>query len=98
MTHKGLHTTELGEWGSRVVFCHGLFGQGRNFTAIGKALTDRHRVTLGDMPDHGHSPRSDHFDYLAAAAQGAELVSAGDRVALVGHSMGGKISMLVALR
>ena len=30
-----LHTTELGSAGSRVVFCHGLFGQGRNFTAIG---------------------------------------------------------------
>ena len=33
-----LHTTGLGDAGSRVVFCHGLFGQGRNFTAIGKAL------------------------------------------------------------
>ena len=97
-----LHTTELGESGTRVVFCHGLFGQGRNFTAIGKALADEHRVTLVDMPDHGQSPWSDHFDYLAAADQVAELLSAEggaeDPVALVGHSMGGKISMLVALR
>ena len=54
-----LHTTELGESGSRVVFCHGLFGQGRNFTAIGKALAADHRVTLVDMPDHGRSPWSD---------------------------------------
>ena len=61
-----LHTIELGTSGSRVVFCHGLFGQGRNFTAIGKALADLHRVTLVDMPDHGQSPWSDHFDYLAA--------------------------------
>ena len=93
-----LHTTELGEAGGRVVFCHGLFGQGRNFTAIGKALADRHRVTLVDMPNHGQSPWSDHFDYLAAADQVAELLSGDDPVALVGHSMGGKISMLVALR
>jgi pimeloyl-ACP methyl ester carboxylesterase len=93
-----LHTTELGEAGSRLVFCHGLFGQGRNFTAIGKALADQHRVTLVDMPDHGQSPWSDHFDYLAAADQVADLFSADDPVALVGHSMGGKISMLVALR
>jgi pimeloyl-ACP methyl ester carboxylesterase len=92
-----LHTTQLGESGSRVVFCHGLFGQGRNFTAIGKALADHHRVTLVDMPDHGQSPWSDHFDYLTAADQVAELVAADDPVALVGHSMGGKISMLVAL-
>ena len=81
-----------------MVFCHGLFGQGRNFTAIAKRLTDRHRVTLVDMPDHGRSPWSDHFDYLAAADQVAALLSADDPVALVGHSMGGKVAMLVALR
>ena len=93
-----LHTTELGESGSRVVFCHGLFGQGRNFTAIGKALADRHRVTLVDMPDHGQSPWSERFDYLVAADQVAGLLAADDPAALVGHSMGGKISMLAALR
>jgi pimeloyl-ACP methyl ester carboxylesterase len=93
-----LHTTELGESGSAVVFCHGLFGQGRNFTAIGKALADRHRVVLVDMPDHGQSPRSERFDYLTAADQVAALLSAEDPVALVGHSMGGKVAMLVALR
>jgi pimeloyl-ACP methyl ester carboxylesterase len=103
-----LHTTELGEaagrdGGSRVVLCHGLFGQGRNFTAIGKALAQGdpahpHRVTLVDMPDHGQSPWSDRFDYLAAADQVAGLLSSDDPVALVGHSMGGKASMLTALR
>jgi pimeloyl-ACP methyl ester carboxylesterase len=95
---EALNTTELGESGSRVVFCHGLFGQGRNFTAIGKALADHHRVTLVDLPDHGRSPWSDHFDYLSAAGQVAELLRPDDPVALVGHSMGGKISMLTALR
>ena len=93
-----LHTTELGESGSRVVFCHGLFGQGRNFTAAGKALAQHHRVTLVDMPDHGRSPWSDRFDYVAAADQVAELLTPDDAVALVGHSMGGKTAMLTALR
>jgi pimeloyl-ACP methyl ester carboxylesterase len=93
-----LHTTELGSAGSRVVFCHGLFGQGRNFTAIGKALASEHRVILVDMPDHGQSPRSERFDYLAVADQVAALLSPEDPVALVGHSMGGKVAMLVALR
>ena len=55
-------------------------------------------MVLVDMPDHGQSPWSERFDYLAAADQVASLLSADDPVALVGHSMGGKISMLVALR
>jgi len=93
-----LTTTELGESGSRVVLCHGLFGQGKNFTAIGKALAGSHRVTLVDMPDHGRSPRTEGFDYLRYADLVAELLSAEDPVALIGHSMGGKVAMLLALR
>ena len=98
MVLSALHTTSLGESGSRVVFCHGLFGQGKNWSTIGKALAGEHRVLLVDMPDHGQSPRSERFDYPTAADQVAELLSADDPVALVGHSMGGKIAMLVALR
>lgn len=102
MVLTSLHTTSLGDSGGRVVFCHGLFGQGKNWSAIGKALAQEHRVVLVDMPDHGQSPWSDRFDYVAAADQVAELLSADgggddDPAALVGHSMGGKISMLVAL-
>jgi pimeloyl-ACP methyl ester carboxylesterase len=93
-----LHTTEVGESGSRIVFCHGLFGQGRNFTAIAKGLADGHRVTLVDMPDHGRSPRTEAFDYVRYADLVADLLSPSDPVALVGHSMGGKVAMLLALR
>ena len=92
-----LHTTDLGDRGPRLVFCHGLFGQGRNWTQIAKAFASDHRVTLVDMPDHGRSDWNDAFDYLRAAEQVAELFSADDPVALVGHSMGGKIAMLIAL-
>ena len=92
-----LHRTELGDSGQRVVFCHGLFGQGKNWTQAGKALSADHRVLLLDMPNHGRSPWTETFDYLELA----DLVAAelGDEpVALVGHSMGGKIAMCLALR
>lgn len=98
LRRSDLHTTAYGESGSPVVFCHGLFGQGRNWTQVAKALADEHRTLLVDMPDHGRSPWSDRFDYLAAADQVAGLLTADDPVALVGHSMGGKIAMVVALR
>ncbi len=97
----GLHTTTYGEAGSPVVFCHGLFGQGKNWTQIGKVLDEDHRVVLADMPHHGRSAWAEEFDYLAAAEEVVGLLEAGrsdDPVALVGHSMGGKIAMLVALR
>ncbi len=93
-----LHTTDLGDRGSRIVFCHGLFGQGRNWTQIGKALADDHRVTLVDMPHHGRSPWPEGFDYLDVGDQVAELLTADDPVTLVGHSMGGKAAMVAALR
>lgn len=93
-----LHITDLGDNGPRVVFFHGLFGQGKNWTRSAKILADRYRVTLVDMPNHGRSGWSEHLDYVAFADQLAELFDAGDPVRLVGHSMGGKIAMVLALR
>jgi pimeloyl-ACP methyl ester carboxylesterase len=90
----------LGDAGPRVVFVHGLFGQGRNWTTIARRLAeDGHRVTLLDLPNHGHSPWTDRVDYLDMADLVAtELASFGEPVTLVGHSMGGKVAMQLALR
>jgi pimeloyl-ACP methyl ester carboxylesterase len=93
---SALHTTQLGEQGSPVVFCHGLFGQGKNWTQIAKSLADRHRVTLVDMPNHGRSAWTDRLDYVEMADAVAGLLD--EPAALVGHSMGGKAAMLAALR
>lgn len=93
-----LNTTTLGESGPLVAFCHGLFGQGKNWTTIAKSVAEDHRVLLIDMPHHGRSEWPDHFDYVDVADRVAELFSADDPVALVGHSMGGKAAMVLALR
>ena len=94
-----LHGRTLGETGPRVVFVHGLFGQGKNWTTIAKGLADRHRVTLLDLPNHGHSPWTDRVDYVdMAELLAAELESYGEPITLVGHSMGGKVAMTLALR
>ena len=104
MTTPDLYSIPYGDEGPLVVFCHGLLGQGRNFAQIAKQL-GRHgaRTILLDMPNHGRSLWTDHFDY----PQAADIVAAwlrsapevaGEPVTLVGHSMGGKISMLLALR
>jgi pimeloyl-ACP methyl ester carboxylesterase len=96
-----LHRTELGDTGPVIVFCHGLFGQGKNWTQIAKALSPDHRVLLLDMPNHGRSPWTGTFDYLELSDLVADAIRAGagdQPVSLVGHSMGGKIAMCLALR
>lgn len=95
-----LHAITSGTSGPRVAFCHGLFGQGRNWNQIAKGLSDVCRTTLLDMPDHGRSPWTERFDYVAAAglvAQTLRAIDPDEPWIVVGHSMGGKIAMLVAL-
>jgi pimeloyl-ACP methyl ester carboxylesterase len=96
-----LHATTQRERGSWVVFCHGLFGQGKNWTQMSRTVAERHRVLLLDMPQHGRSPWTDSFSYVDAADQVAAAIAehAGDDpVALVVPSLGGKIAMVLALR
>jgi pimeloyl-ACP methyl ester carboxylesterase len=96
---EGLAARTIGEAGPPVVFVHGLFGQGKNWTTVAKGLADRHRVTLLDLPNHGHSPWTDRVDYVDMARLVAdELEQLNEPATLVGHSMGGKVAMQLALR
>jgi pimeloyl-ACP methyl ester carboxylesterase len=103
--HGRLHTLSVGTAGPRVAFLHGLFGQGRNWQQVAKALAGPDgtaaRCTLVDLPDHGRSPWSREFSFEAYAAQVADTLRAVDpdaRWVVVGHSLGGKTAMLVALQ
>ena len=96
-----LHAISSGDSGPRVAFCHGLFGQGRNWNQIAKGLADICRPTLLDMPDHGRSPWTERFDYVAAGdivADNLRAIDPDEPWIVVGHSMGGKIAMILALR
>ncbi len=97
-----LHLTEVGDSGDRVVLLHGLFGQGRNFTQVAKALAPDLRSVLVDLPNHGRSAWTEDLGYEAVAASVAAVLGEryGDqgRFHLVGHSMGGKVAMVLALR
>lgn len=100
MSTVTLYSTSSGASGPRVAFLHGLFGQGRNWTQIARGLADISRPTLFDMPDHGRSGWTQRFDYIGAAeivAQQMRDIDAQEPWIVVGHSMGGKIAMLVAL-
>ena len=94
-----LNATQSGE-GPPVVLLHGLFGAGRNFGAVQRALAPRYRVVALDMRNHGDSPHDPDMRYATQAADVSEtLLSLGiGKAALIGHSMGGKTAMAVALR
>ncbi|MEO3473917.1 alpha/beta fold hydrolase [Roseomonas sp. CAU 1739] len=93
-----LACTEAGE-GPALVLLHGLFGAGQNWGGIRRALAPRYRVLTPDLRNHGASPRAAAMDYAAMAADIAETMDAAGvaRAAVLGHSMGGKVAMALAL-
>lgn len=90
-------TTAAEGAGPPVILTHGLYGQARNLAGLARAIEGR-RVLLADQRNHGDSPWSTVHDYPALAADLAELIDAeGGQADLVGHSMGGKAAMALAL-
>lgn len=94
-----LQTREAGD-GPVLVLMHGLFGSSRNWVAIQKTLAEHFSVVSVDLRNHGASPWSDQMDYdVMAEDVGALIRQRGwDSVCLLGHSMGGKVAMTLALR
>lgn len=81
-----------------LVIAHGLYGSGRNWGVIARRLADRRDVVAVDMRNHGESPRFPTQSYPEMAADLAEVIETlGAPVDLLGHSMGGKASMQLAL-
>ena len=82
-----------------LLIAHGLFGSARNWGVISRRLSDRGPVMAVDMRNHGDSPWSDDHSYdgMAADLAGAIDAHGGGRCDVLGHSMGGKASMALAL-
>ena len=85
--------------GPPVVVLHGLFGAGRNWITVARALATRYRFHLVDLRNHGGSPHTDTMTYVDMVNDVRQLlVSLGlEEFTLVGHSMGGKAAMTLAL-
>ena len=94
-----LACNSFGDDGPPVVIMHGLFGAARNWTSIAKRLGRDNRVFGLDLRNHGASPWSDDITYplmaedVRAFIEGEQI----EPVTLIGHSMGGKVAMRLAL-
>lgn len=82
-----------------ILIAHGLFGAARNWNVIAKRLSEQRFVVSVDMRNHGASAWAAPHDYPAMAADLAEVIDAfGGEADVIGHSMGGKAVMILALR
>lgn len=94
-----LHYREYGEGRQPLVLLHGLFGSSANWGSIARHLSERYRVLVPDLRNHGQSPHHDDVSYDAMVE---DLLGLFDQLQLaapliVGHSMGGKVAMQMAL-
>lgn len=92
---------ESGETSRRppVVFLHGLFGRARNMGFVQRIASRTHRTLALDLRNHGSSPHGP-MNYLSMVDDVIETLRARNALPaiLVGHSMGGKVAMGMALR
>lgn len=95
-----LAAAEYGDGGgSPLLILHGVFGSGRNWSSVAQRLGASHRVFALDARNHGASPWAEAMSYadMAEDMQDFQASHALGRIALLGHSMGGKTAMLYAL-
>ena len=93
-----LHTDITGQ-GTPLLLIHGLFGSGENLGMIARLLAERFQVINVDLRNHGRSGHSDEVSYAVMAADLVETMDALQlsTAAVLGHSMGGKAAMQLAL-
>ncbi|MDP1930177.1 MAG: alpha/beta fold hydrolase [Gammaproteobacteria bacterium] len=86
--------------GEPLLIMHGLFGSLGNWGWHSRELAKDFAVTGLDLRNHGGSPHSDDMDYACMADDVLEFMDDHriKRCHLLGHSMGGKVAMQMALQ
>jgi esterase len=97
-----LNYREYGSYSNRhptLILLHGLLGSSSNWMTIAKGLSERFHVMVPDLRNHGRSPHDDDVSYPALARDIDKLIDEQglDSALLIGHSMGGKAAMYLAL-
>ena len=93
-----LHFKTFGT-GYPLIILHGLMGSLDNWQTIAKYLAQEYQVSIIDLRNHGRSPHSTELSYAAMVADmiaWMELQNL-DAAYVLGHSMGGKVAMNLAL-
>jgi pimeloyl-ACP methyl ester carboxylesterase len=93
-----LNAQVIGE-GPPLIILHGLFGSARNWGSVARALADIRQVHALDLRNHGSSPWDNSMTYEQMAVDVADYMERRGLMPsdILGHSMGGKTAMLMAL-
>lgn len=93
-----LHFKESGQ-GRALILLHGLFGSADNWHHVALRLAETFQVFAVDQRNHGQSPHSDEMDYLGMASDVDRFMTRRGlaSASVIGHSMGGKTAMQLAL-
>ncbi|MBU2918716.1 alpha/beta fold hydrolase [Psychrosphaera sp. F3M07] len=85
--------------GKPLIVIHGLFGTSDNLKQIAKSLSDQYKIYLIDAPAHGDSSTPDPLTLNNMAKAVLEFADQQGltQFSLLGHSLGGKIAMEIAL-
>ena len=83
-----------------LVLLHGMLGSSRNWQTAGADLAAHFHVLAPDLRNHGRSPHASEMTYDAMLHDVIDWLDAKgvERANFVGHSMGGKVAMLLACR
>ena len=96
-----LHVEDAGD-GPAIVLTHGLGDDARTWDAVADRLRRTHRVVAWDLRGHGRSDAPSSPDAYSREVAVADLAGIVDRVdapvTLVGHSLGGYLSLFLALQ
>ncbi len=90
---------KIGE-GDPVIVLHGLLGLSDHWIPIAKKIAcHNYAVYIPDQRDHGQSAHSDEFNYNVLCSDLLEFIEEHQIInpIIIGHSMGGRIAMHVAL-
>lgn len=93
-----LHHKHYGQ-GEPLIILHGLFGSSDNWHGIAPQLAERFSVYCLDLRNHGHSPHSAEMNFDVMAQDVVKFIEAHhlSYVVVMGHSLGGKVAMQLAL-
>lgn len=84
----------------KLVFLHGIMGQGRNWGSIAKKFSQKYQCLIFDQRGHGQSHQPDKGyeidDYVEDLKSLMLEVGWQAPVRVVGHSMGGRVALMFA--